>query len=62
MWLHNYLCNRTQSVVVNGAELDPLSILSGVPQGSVLGPLLFLIYVDLPDAVIHPSAIVNLCG
>ena len=44
-WLHDYLCDRTQSVVVGGESSDLLPILSGFPQGFVLGPLLFLIYI-----------------
>ena len=44
--LHNYLNNRKQRVVLNGSSGVFSTIESGVPQGSVLGPLLFLIYVN----------------
>ena len=42
----NYLCNRKQRVVLNGSCSDFFTIESGVPHGSVLGPLLFLIYIN----------------
>ena len=55
-WFASYLHGRQQRVTILGAISSKKPVCSGVPQGSILGPVLFLLYVnDLPDAVTNSS-------
>ena len=51
-WIQAFLSGRTQKVRINDATSSRADILSGIPQGSILGPILFTIFInDLPESV-----------
>ena len=59
-WFRSYLTGRHHRTVIDGCESSLLPISSGVPQGSILGPLLFIIYVNTAPKAIHSGTTVQL--
>ena len=52
-WIKSYLTDRSQCVVINGALSKQLPVITGVPQGSILGPLLYTIFTNELPEIIH---------
>ena len=56
-WIKNYLQNRKQRVTCDGGTLQWLPVTSGVPQGSILRPLLFILYINDLQDVLSPETL-----
>ena len=60
-WMKSYAVGRTQTVIVNRSKSSMVKLSCGIPQGSVLGPLLFVLYIKGISAIIRRRGLWNHC-
>ena len=61
-WMKTYLSGRSQSVLIDGCMSPPLSIQCGVPQGSILGPLMYILFTNEMPELVHSYKTPQKCG